>query len=83
MNFNKQHCSVAQHREEEEEEEDGTQDSRRRWLNMMMTAADGFSDRPGVKVRPVPGLHGIDYLAESVVAKKVSDETKQSERERE
>jgi len=30
------------------------------------------SDPPGVKVRAVNGLHGIDYLAESSIAKKAS-----------
>ena len=44
----------------------------RRWLKHIMTAADGFSDPPGIKVRPVTGLHGIDFLAESALAKKPS-----------
>eukprot|EP00211_Chloroparvula_japonica_P000658 CAMPEP_0119157688 /NCGR_PEP_ID=MMETSP1310-20130426/52882_1 /TAXON_ID=464262 /ORGANISM="Genus nov. species nov., Strain RCC2339" /LENGTH=1683 /DNA_ID=CAMNT_0007150307 /DNA_START=39 /DNA_END=5090 /DNA_ORIENTATION=+ len=47
-------------------------DSRRKWLNMMMPAPDGWSDPPGIKIRPVEGLHAIDYLAESPLAKKAS-----------
>ena len=46
-------------------------ESRRKWLAMMMTQSDGYSDPPGVKVRPVEGLHGIDFLAETAIAKKV------------
>uniref|UniRef100_A0A7S4K8A7 Phospholipid:diacylglycerol acyltransferase n=1 Tax=Paramoeba aestuarina TaxID=180227 RepID=A0A7S4K8A7_9EUKA len=60
-------------KEDEEEEEEEGRGGRRKWLHMMMPSpTDGWSDPPGIKVRAVEGLHGIDYLAESAVAKKSS-----------
>ena len=35
----------------------------------MVLSSDGYSDPPGIRVRPVQGLHGIDYLASSPLAK--------------
>ena len=37
------------------------------WLRHMLTAPDGFSDPPGIKVRPCVGLAAIDYLATSAL----------------
>mmetsp|Transcript_19419 Transcript_19419/g.54554 ORF Transcript_19419/g.54554 Transcript_19419/m.54554 type:complete len:1295 (+) Transcript_19419:74-3958(+) len=45
---------------------------RRFWLKHMTTAKDGYSDPPGIKIRPVDGLHGCDFLADSPLAKKAS-----------
>eukprot|EP00211_Chloroparvula_japonica_P003813 CAMPEP_0119135150 /NCGR_PEP_ID=MMETSP1310-20130426/18732_1 /TAXON_ID=464262 /ORGANISM="Genus nov. species nov., Strain RCC2339" /LENGTH=730 /DNA_ID=CAMNT_0007126009 /DNA_START=45 /DNA_END=2237 /DNA_ORIENTATION=+ len=42
------------------------------WLKHMVLAEDGFSDPPGIRVRPVPGLHGCDFLGEGKFDKKPS-----------
>lgn len=34
----------------------------RQWLHHMMPLDDGWSDPPGIKVRAVEGLHGVDTL---------------------
>jgi hypothetical protein len=44
-------------------------EKRRKWIDHMTLAADGVSDPPGIKVRPVEGLHAIDYLATWSMAK--------------
>ena len=36
------------------------------WLEHMMLAEDGFSDREGIVVRPATGTHAVDYLCQSV-----------------
>ena len=36
---------------------------RRVWTQHVMLQQDGFSDPPGIKLRAVEGIHGIDYLA--------------------
>lgn len=36
------------------------------WLDHLKLQADGYSDPPGIKIRPVEGLHGIDYLDEGM-----------------
>lgn len=43
--------------------------SQRQWLRHMLCAEDGYSDPEGIKVRPVPGLHATDFLADNPVAK--------------
>ena len=42
------------------------------WLQHIMLASDGFSDPPGIKLRPIEGLTGCDYLATNPLAKKAS-----------
>lgn len=37
------------------------------WLRHMMLAPDAHSDPPGIKVRAVPGLSGVDYLQPGAV----------------
>lgn len=55
----------------DEGEEDLNKDQRR-WLKHILLAADGYSDPPGIKVRPVDGLGGCDYLSDSPLAKKAT-----------
>jgi hypothetical protein len=44
----------------------------RLWLRHILCDPDGFSDPPGIKVRPCAGLTAIDFLATSALAKKPS-----------
>jgi len=44
----------------------------RRWLRHLLPSADGWSDPEGIKLRPVPGLHGTDFLVEAPLAKGAS-----------
>jgi ankyrin repeat protein/pimeloyl-ACP methyl ester carboxylesterase len=47
-------------------------EKRRKWIEHMTLSNDGFSDPPGIKVRAVQGLHGIDYLATVSMARTAS-----------
>ena len=57
-------------------EDDGGEESlnadQRTWLRHILTAPDGFSDPPGIKLRPVTGLGAVDYLATHPLARKAS-----------
>lgn len=39
------------------------------WLNHMCLDSDLLNERPGVQIRAVPGLHGVDYLENNTIAK--------------
>jgi len=58
-------------KKEDDLDEDLNKDQRR-WLKHILLAADGVSDPPGIKVRPVDGLSGCDYLSDSPLAKKAT-----------
>lgn len=55
--------------DEDEFEEASSEDFKRKWLQHMVLAEDGFSDPPGIRVRPVTGLHGCDYLSDQPLVK--------------
>ena len=38
----------------------------RQFIRMLMLEPDGFSDPPGVKVRAMDGIQGLDYLSRGV-----------------
>jgi len=40
------------------------------WLRHMVLESDGFSDPPGIRVRPVEGIHACDYLSTNPLTKK-------------
>ena len=42
------------------------------WLNHMFLAPDHESDPPGIKVRPILGLEGVDYLTPGFVTGAIS-----------
>jgi len=44
-------------------------DNSRVWLRHMMLAEDCHSDPPGIKVRPLEGISGVDYLSHSSISK--------------
>eukprot|EP00339_Tiarina_fusa_P000587 CAMPEP_0117006666 /NCGR_PEP_ID=MMETSP0472-20121206/6813_1 /TAXON_ID=693140 ORGANISM="Tiarina fusus, Strain LIS" /NCGR_SAMPLE_ID=MMETSP0472 /ASSEMBLY_ACC=CAM_ASM_000603 /LENGTH=969 /DNA_ID=CAMNT_0004708197 /DNA_START=770 /DNA_END=3679 /DNA_ORIENTATION=- len=44
----------------------------RTWLRHLLLASDGFSDPPGIKLRPATGLCAIDYLATNPLARSAS-----------
>lgn len=46
----------------EEEDRPKNSASTNTWVQHMRLEEDGFSDPPGVRVRPAQGLHAIDYL---------------------
>ena len=55
--------------ESDTEAEDLNADQRT-WLRHILLAADGFSDPPGIKVRPCSGLAAVDFLATNPLARK-------------
>ena len=55
-----------------EEGEESLNADERLWLRHILTAPDGFSDPPGIKLRPLAGLCAIDYLATRSLARKAS-----------
>lgn len=54
-----------------EEIEDLNSDQRI-WLRHILCAADGFSDPPGIKVRPCSGLAAVDFLSVNPLARKAT-----------
>mmetsp|Transcript_31741 Transcript_31741/g.49648 ORF Transcript_31741/g.49648 Transcript_31741/m.49648 type:complete len:702 (-) Transcript_31741:47-2152(-) len=65
--------SVSEHHlEQHDEDEDTDEEFRRKWLQHMVLAEDGFSDPPGIRVRAVAGLHGCDFLSDQPVVKQKS-----------
>ena len=44
----------------------------RKWLRYLLPEADGWSDPEGIKIRPIPGLHGTDFLVDNALAKSAS-----------
>ena len=55
--------------EEDELKEADKNDKRRRWIEHMCLGPDGISDPPKIKVRPIHGIHGVDYLASAPMAR--------------
>ena len=41
----------------------------RKWLKHLCPMEDGYSDPPGIKVRPCEGLGAIDYLSHNPLTK--------------
>lgn len=58
--------------ETDDEQVETLNSDQRLWLRHILTAPDGFSDPPGIKLRPVQGLAAIDYLASHPLARKAS-----------
>ena len=48
---------------DDEEEKDQQAKCKSSWLTHMLLNGDKESDAPGIKVRAVPGLEGVDYMA--------------------
>ena len=48
------------------------QDINLEWMKHMVLAEDGFSDPPGIRVRPCTGMHACDFLGEGPFDKKPS-----------
>ena len=55
--------------ESEELDNEGFSSNQRIWLQHLLLDKDGVSDPPGITVRPVPGIHGTDYLIDNPLAK--------------
>ena len=58
--------------DDDEEENIRQSNYKSSWLKHMMLANDNESDPPGVKVRAIPGLDGVDYLTPGTFTSHIS-----------
>lgn len=58
--------------EDDDEEETRQANCKSAWLKHMMLGGDMESDAPGIKVRAIPGLEGVDYLAPGAITSHIS-----------
>ena len=48
------------------------QDKKRRWIGHMVLQADGITDPPGIKLRPLEGIRGVMYLDPGAITNSLS-----------